>query len=58
MKKRSRRSIIDKAVATRERDRFQRSPSEIYAQPEPVTVQPQTPGQTREEMKALGTDPE
>lgn len=39
MKKRSRRAVLEKALQRRQRRQFMQSPTEIYAVPEPVSVE-------------------
>lgn len=52
---RSRRALIEKALQKRQKKRFEQSPTEIYAIPEPVESLPKTP--FREEMAMLTHDP-
>jgi hypothetical protein len=60
MKKRSRRAILEKALAKRERRRFALSPPEIYATPEPMepAAAKAKPGLSRAEAALLKTAPE
>lgn len=40
LKKRSRQAILDKAIKKRERRKYMESPPEIYAEPQPMPVEP------------------